>query len=244
MTIERIVAGMTDRPPRAPWKVKDMLWASLAATLFIGIGAVILVILYLIARFLGWSGTSTTSFAILILALEAVLLVPAWVWGPSKYGGGWRALGLRRFKFFRAVLLVVISLVLVIVSEFAWELARERLGWADQGDILSMFGGGISGLLMALLLGGVLVPIAEEVFFRGFLYAGMRERWGTGWALVVSALIFALIHLTPGVLPPLFVIGLLLAYLYERTDSLWPSILLHAVINSMAFISLYLTTTL
>ena len=104
-----------------------------------------------------------------------------------------------------------------------------------------MFGGGIGGLLLALLLGGVVAPVAEEIFFRGYLYTGMRARWGVGWALAVSSLIFALIHLTPGVLPPLFIMGLLLAYLYERSDSLWPSILLHATINSIAFIGMYIS---
>jgi membrane protease YdiL (CAAX protease family) len=104
-----------------------------------------------------------------------------------------------------------------------------------------MFGGGIGGLLVALLLGGVVAPVAEEVFFRGFIYAGLRARWGVGWALAVTSAVFALVHLTPGVFPPLFLMGLLLAYLYERSDSLWPSILLHAAINSIAFIGMYVS---
>jgi len=239
MTDEHITADSNESRLRAPWNLKDMIWGSLAAALFMGIGFGIVFGVMILLMILGL-GENPAPFAVLALALEAVLLVPAWVWGPSKYGGGWRALGLRRFRVVQLVLMLAIGLVTVLVVNALWELVRQRMGSPGQGDVLSMLGGGVGGLLVALLLGGVLAPVAEEVFFRGFLYAGMRSRWGVGWALVASSLIFALIHLTPSVLPPLFIMGLLLAYLYERSNSLWPSVLLHAAVNSIAFIGMYI----
>jgi membrane protease YdiL (CAAX protease family) len=93
---------------------------------------------------------------------------------------------------------------------------------------------------MALLVGGVAAPVAEEVFFRGFLYKGLRHRWGVGWALVLSGLVFALVHIVPGVLPPIFVMGVVFAYVFERSGSIWPCIILHGAINSLAFGLAYL----
>jgi hypothetical protein len=68
----------------------------------------------------------------------------------------------------------------------------------------------------------------------------LRDRLGLGWGLVISGVIFALVHLVPGVLPPIFVMGVVFALLYQGTGSLWPCIILHGAINSLAFVALYL----
>lgn len=229
--------------PRAPWTLKDMAWASVAALMFTILGIVLALglagIFYLLS---GASGElNLTPYLLLALASEALLVVPACVWGPVKYGGGWKVLGFRRFKALPAIGLLVLAVVVILLINVGWEWVRQRLGWPGQPDMSPIFGKGIGGLLMALLLGGVVAPVAEEVFFRGYLQAGLRSRWGARWALVISSLLFALVHLSPATLPPLFVMGLLLGYLYERTDSIWPSIILHALNNSMAFIALFAT---
>ena len=88
---------------------------------------------------------------------------------------------------------------------------------------------------------GVLVvlaaPVAEEVFFRGFLFGGLRGRMSFWPAAVISGLLFCLVHLPGGPLqvPPLAVFGVLLAWLYERTGSLGPPILMHAIQNAISF---------
>ena len=78
----------------------------------------------------------------------------------------------------------------------------------------------------------------EELFFRGFVFAGLIPRWGIKGAAVGSALIFSAFHLYPGVLLPIFVTGLLLAGLYRLTGSLWPPILAHAGQNALALLSI------
>ena len=80
----------------------------------------------------------------------------------------------------------------------------------------------------------VLTPVVEEVFFRGFVYSGLVPRLGVGWAMVVSAVVFSLSHLVVGVFIPIFITGMLLALLYHRTGSLWPSIVAHAGQNTLA----------
>lgn len=82
-------------------------------------------------------------------------------------------------------------------------------------------------------------PILEEALYRGFLQSalvealGRRRRWGV--VVGVSAL-FAVMHMgsvPPHALPALWALGIGLGWLYERTGSLWPSILVHAGFNAM-----------
>ena len=79
----------------------------------------------------------------------------------------------------------------------------------------------------------VVTPITEEIFFRGFVFSGLVSRLGWGWALVVSAVVFSLSHLSVETLIPIFVTGLLLGWLYRQTGSLWPSIFAHAGQNAL-----------
>jgi membrane protease YdiL (CAAX protease family) len=84
----------------------------------------------------------------------------------------------------------------------------------------------------------ILAPISEEIVFRGILFAGWRSL-GFGPAAVVSSLLFGLAHWQPNVALATAVLGWLLAYLYERTGSLWAPIGLHSVKNALAFALVY-----
>jgi membrane protease YdiL (CAAX protease family) len=80
----------------------------------------------------------------------------------------------------------------------------------------------------------VWTPITEELLFRGFIFAGLATRLKPAWAIIISGGVFSLFHVFPGVLIPIFVTGVLLAWLYHRTGSLWPCIAAHAGQNAMA----------
>ncbi len=89
--------------------------------------------------------------------------------------------------------------------------------------------------LIALL--GVAVPIGEEVYFRGVVYGGLRNRYGLGWGLIGSTLFFGVVHRQVVHFLPIAVLGLALALLYERTKSLLPSITVHAVNNIVSILA-------
>ncbi len=236
-----MTTSSAERPwTHVPWRLRDMFWACVVALGLIMGGLILAVGVAYLWPGLDLSSSSPSTLALVIFALEAVLIVPAWTRGPRRYGGGWSSLGLRRFAPLRSLVLFLVGLAVVLIISPLWEVVRRQLGLAGQPSYLPLFGEGPWGLVLALLLGGIVAPFAEEVFFRGYLYAGLRELWGRGWALFVSSLAFAALHFTPGVLPPIFLIGLILAYIYERADSLWPSIALHSAINTIAFVGAYL----
>lgn len=231
-------------PAGAPWGLRDMIVAGLAT-----IGLVILGVVISVALSFAWSAfglpeLSQGAQVFLIFGLEALLVVPAWIWGPGKHGGGWARLGLRPFPALQGIAWVIGGLIAILGINVVWEGIRQQLGWPGQPDFLPIFGEGIGGLVLALFLGGVVAPIAEEVFFRGYLYAGARRVWGVVWGAVASSIIFAVVHVVPGVLPPIFVMALVFVVIYERTRSIWPCIILHGAVNSLAFIGAFLAERL
>jgi membrane protease YdiL (CAAX protease family)/uncharacterized RDD family membrane protein YckC len=111
----------------------------------------------------------------------------------------------------------------------------------EQEDVTRDLGvdeGGLAAVAAGVLIVGV-APFSEEIFFRGFMYGGLRRRMPVWTAAAISGLIFGLLHYTGpdslAVVPQLAVLGILLAWLYERTGSLWLPIMLHVVNNAIAF---------
>jgi hypothetical protein len=92
-----------------------------------------------------------------------------------------------------------------------------------------------------LVLAGIAVPFAEELFFRGVLYAWLRGRWGVWVGVIVSSLIFGLVHLSPVVIIGAIPLGIVTALVYERTKSLWSSVIVHLAFNSLGLLLFYVT---
>jgi membrane protease YdiL (CAAX protease family) len=81
----------------------------------------------------------------------------------------------------------------------------------------------------------VLAPLAEEAFFRGFVFRGLMRWLRPGWAVVLSAAVFGIAHLIPLIMLPIFGLGILLATIVRARKSLAPSIFAHATFNAIGF---------
>ena len=94
---------------------------------------------------------------------------------------------------------------------------------------------GPADLVLLLLLVGVVPAVCEELLFRGFVQAGLlREFESAPKAILVGALVFAGFHLNPWRLSVLLVIGLYLGFLTQRSASLLPAMLAHALNNVLS----------
>lgn len=89
---------------------------------------------------------------------------------------------------------------------------------------------------LALLACG-LGPLAEEVLFRGLVFAWLRGRFGVPAGLAASSLLFGLAHGKPAYILVTGTVGLGLGLLYHRSRSLWPSVLAHGLYNAVALAS-------
>jgi len=80
----------------------------------------------------------------------------------------------------------------------------------------------------------ILAPIAEEIFFRGVVFNAWLREGGRHWAFGGSSALFAVIHLSLVSLLPIFLLGLALAWVYQRTGNLLAPIAMHATVNGIS----------
>ncbi len=93
-----------------------------------------------------------------------------------------------------------------------------------------------ASLAVGLICYGIISPLAEELVFRGIVYNELKRSYRLPLAMLISALLFGLYHMNPVQGGYGFIMGLLLAYLYEYFGSfLWP-VLVHMLANSLAYI--------
>jgi len=95
------------------------------------------------------------------------------------------------------------------------------------------------GLFYFLVVGGILSPVAEEIFFRGLIY-GYFRRWGMWTALLLSTAVFVMAHVIFQWIPlPQIVGGILFAVAYEKEKNLMVPITIH-VLGNLAIFSISL----
>ncbi|MBN1441289.1 MAG: CPBP family intramembrane metalloprotease [Planctomycetes bacterium] len=93
-------------------------------------------------------------------------------------------------------------------------------------------------IILLVLTAVLLAPLAEEVLFRGLLHGLLRLRWGIAAAGVISSAVFALFHFSLGAFLPLFLVGLLLVFVLEKTGSLLYAMLFHAAFNGVQLLAM------
>lgn len=89
------------------------------------------------------------------------------------------------------------------------------------------------------LLGGVVAPLKEEMFFRGIIYPPFRQALGRGKGMLLTGLFFATLHYDIVRFLPLFIGGVVLAWLYERSASIWPAVIAHGTWNILMAAALW-----
>jgi membrane protease YdiL (CAAX protease family) len=97
------------------------------------------------------------------------------------------------------------------------------------------------GFFAVVLAGGVIAPIAEELYFRGYVFRTYLQARGPLVAYGGTSVLFATLHLNLPALLPILVLSLIFCLAYRRTGSIIPSIVGHALNNTAAFCILYFT---
>ncbi len=174
---------------------------------------------------------SGEAYGILIYAV-----VVAWVWVTVVRRGGvnlavmlrWPRLGTYWFVVAGLLLLqFIFSLAAILLTELVFPGLSESVDDVGQGN-----------LVLAALGLVVLPPLVEELVFRGVLIERFTVKWRVGVAVLVSSVLFGVLHVDP-VGAGMF--GVVTGLLYLRTGSLWPGILIHAGNNLVALIAIQLS---
>lgn len=134
-----------------------------------------------------------------------------------------------------------IALLTLLVYYIGAALFASLVLQPEQEDIGGELGVGDPNLLIAIsavVVIGLVAPVTEELFFRGFVFAGLRSRWSLWPSAIAVGLIFGIVHAPTGLtaVVPLAGLGVALCWLYERTGSLWPCVAAHVVNNGLALL--------
>jgi membrane protease YdiL (CAAX protease family) len=186
--------------------------------------------------------SSISTGAIGALALLVLILVQDAAYIGAAVGFAWlrgrpRAwqFGLRSTPVKRTVAIAVIATVAVLGFEIGF---LELVGVDEQDtDQLGTSDGFVPALAFSLAA-IVVAPVAEEIFFRGFVYRALRNRFRVWSACAINAIVFSLVHVQYLGLPLVFVViaafavGACLAY--EATGTIFVPIAIHAAFNTLA----------
>ncbi|MPZ97744.1 MAG: CPBP family intramembrane metalloprotease [Dehalococcoidia bacterium] len=124
------------------------------------------------------------------------------------------------------------------------ESAGVDIGVLDEGNTIPVDRSEETAVYVLLGVAVVLVaPFAEELFFRSFVFRAMLTMWPAWVALFLSGLAFSLFHINVSVIIPFTVVGMLFAWAYRASGSIWTSIGAHAIVNGISFVLTVTQTT-
>ncbi|MGM0791392.1 MAG: CPBP family intramembrane glutamic endopeptidase [Bacillota bacterium] len=212
-----------------PWGWSEFILLMLLEFIIV-IGVVKLIVQPLYAEWLKddlYAGT-LTGLTIAVILMAGVYFIAL---RPKRLS--WREAGVKAFSSkdwkligLYSVGLLIGAVIIVVLTSFignSWENSKTE---AMQQNVTFFT------VLIAFISAAVISPIYEEIFYRGFLYRWLRTRMGLTGALLLSSLIFTIIHIpTYNVMPVNFFSGILFALAYERTGSIWPPVLIHGLTN-------------
>jgi membrane protease YdiL (CAAX protease family) len=249
-----LVAFEPRRP--APWTGWDLV--------FIALGTFVLNVV--VARYLtggqnaGASGeavaTDPARMPALLMAGAMVnlsMLLAGVVWIRHRRGADWTDLGLDLSRLPADLFLGLAAFAVVSVPIYAMQAGLTYFFPAEHPIIKALRSAEPGwGLWFSSLVSAVLVaPLAEEFSFRVLLQGWLeslgrqaepegqvRGRW---MPVVISAAVFALMHLPRPDVVPLFFLALALGYLYRQTHRLWPSMVAHGCLNACSLGMLWLS---
>jgi uncharacterized protein len=172
--------------------------------------------------------------------LELALLFTAIHFTVRKYRLPLSALGVKRPERggLWSSLGIAIGLVLAgLAVNFVYFEALAAVGIEPDTDIEEIFQSP-GPLITIAILSLLFAPIMEEIFYRGFVFGGLRPRWGLVGAALASGLLFGVSHIgNPDgfyLIPPITVIGAMFAFGYAYSGSILTSFLAHFIFNAFA----------
>lgn len=221
-----------DLPVDPPWGIRGTLFGLAAAfSLLMTVAMLLAAVQQLLNLDAEHPPLAMRYGQILIFQLVLIAIPVAFLWFTEVPA---RALGFRPLSRIAAIESIAVGLLLCGVTYgYSWGMEHfapdsfARLLVEQQEQMSFIQGPWI--LLLPLTL--ITAPLAEELFFRGFLFGGLRRGAGFALASGLSAGLFALVHMMKWSMPPLFLVGLAAAIVFERHRTLWAAIVMHVAFN-------------
>ncbi|MEP7060340.1 MAG: CPBP family intramembrane glutamic endopeptidase [Actinomycetota bacterium] len=239
--------------PRATWTVFHSFGIFFLGNVIIGQALVGLIVLYLLGATVGPTDGATTPILVASLFADIAMAATIVVWLRLRHEPIVPLLGVpERGRWMTEIAIGIASgAILYVVVDFAvangvtWlvqEVSNKHVVSPHQlSPALST-----AGKVLAAFVSIAIAPAAEELFFRGILFRGVRDRRGFVPAAAVSSVAFGLAHWGTGdwrgsliLVLSMMVTGLGLAFLYEHRKNLVTNIAAHAMFNIIGIVLLF-----
>lgn len=195
--------------------------------IFIGIQFVAGGLVTLAFQLSGGNGTGATALIITSAAASIVTVIVFLVAKWAIVSRHW----LQTRPWFVLFWCVVASLGALVPSMWLQELMPELPNTAEEAFDMIMKD------RLGYFVVGLFAPLTEELVFRGAILKALLQWKPNPWVgIVISALLFALVHMNPAQMPHAVLVGLLLGWMYYRTDSIIPGVVYHWVNNTVAYV--------
>lgn len=225
------------------WKWTDLL------LILIAIGILFTIGIFIIGNLLNLSAIAaegeaevTLDQSLSLALLEAVAIFGGVYFVMRLRNIDWKQVGLIAISNRWLVAGLIISAIVIPLSGLIALLIMLALGQPIENPQLGFLipeGFSWIGAVGMVVFGGLAVPFAEELLFRGVFYTWLRDRWGIWVGVLVSSAVFGIVHVDISVAGAAFILGIILALVYEYSNSLWTAVLVHAANNSIKIILLY-----
>jgi uncharacterized protein len=180
---------------------------------------------------------ATTTFA------QSMLIIIGFKLYLHKIKISWNQLGLRKphakmlHLIWQIPVIILLSTLVMATTAAILNLPppeKATAGFSEALQEVSVF-----YAIIAFFSVSALTPFIEEVIFRGIIYGGFKKRFGVIASIVMSAFIFAVLHGSLQLMPYFMTAGIAFALVYEYYKTLWASIFVHIVINSMSSLAIF-----
>jgi membrane protease YdiL (CAAX protease family) len=227
------------------WRWQDVLLIILGIGLIFGLGIAGIFVFHAVpAASANGQLQPTLLLSALLGGLEgAALIGSVYLLGIRRRGLGWKAVKLRRPSDNWLLASLGLGALAIPLSSLVAAGVQTLLGLPltnPQLPFLAPEGFSWAGMISMFVLGGLVAPFGEELFFRGVLYRWIRDRWGVGWGIGVSSVIFGVLHGELSLAVAAALLGVILAWVYERSQSLWSPVLIHVINNGFKILVLYI----
>ncbi len=98
---------------------------------------------------------------------------------------------------------------------------------------------GVFGFILSFIATAIVPALVEEFACRGIVL-GLLKKYGQGFAIITSAIVFGIMHGNFEQIPFAILVGLILGYIYVKTNSIWTCVVVHGVNNAISVIFNYL----
>lgn len=196
--------------------------------------------------------TTVVTGIVYVLALAIAILIPWWVFkkrttrdelGLRQSLPRWRDLGLAPLVYIVCFLSTILVIVMLQATIPGFDPAQRQEIPFDTDTYLVQY-----ELLLVYITLGVMAPVFEELLLRGYLYGKLRKQLPAAATILITAVVFSALHLGIGQLNDLqwnvavdtFVLAIGLGVLRHYTGSVWASIIVHMIKNTIAFFVLFI----